>query len=206
MHVLDFAPMWSPATHALSVTLPVALDLAEARGLTGREVLTALIKGIEIQGWLREASGQYTPDVLKFHPPGLVGPMGAVAVASHLLRLDPKRMANAFGIAGSRAGSLFSNVGTMTKSTHCGQAAAMGLLGFGHGGGEAMAVELGIPFIGRIPIYQPIREGSDAGVPLMISEPESPAARAFMAAAERTAAQVSIASYNRPTIQLTVVK
>jgi ATP-binding protein involved in chromosome partitioning len=77
---------------------------------------------------------------------------------------------------------------------------------FGHGGGEAMAAELGVPFVGRIPIYQPIREGSDAGVPLMISEPDSPAARAFMSAAERTAAQVSIASYNRPTIPLTVVR
>jgi ATP-binding protein involved in chromosome partitioning len=77
---------------------------------------------------------------------------------------------------------------------------------FGHGGGETMAAELGIPFIGRIPIYQPIREGSDAGVPLMISEPDSPAAKAFTAAAERTAAQVSIASYNRPTIPLTVMK
>jgi ATP-binding protein involved in chromosome partitioning len=77
---------------------------------------------------------------------------------------------------------------------------------FGHGGGERMATELGIPFVGRVPIYQPIREGSDSGVPLMIAEPESPAARAFMAAAERTAAQVSIASYSRPTIQLTVVK
>jgi ATP-binding protein involved in chromosome partitioning len=77
---------------------------------------------------------------------------------------------------------------------------------FGRGGGEQMAAEMGIPFIGRIPIYQPIREGGDTGVPLMISEPESPAARAFMAAAERTAAQVSIASYKRPTIPLTVVR
>ncbi len=77
---------------------------------------------------------------------------------------------------------------------------------FGHGGGEQLAADLGIPFVGRLPIYQPIREGSDAGVPLMISEPDSPAGRAFIAAAERTAAQVSIASYNRPTIQLTVVK
>src|SRR5213083_384772 len=77
---------------------------------------------------------------------------------------------------------------------------------FGHGGGERLAAELGAPFVGRIPIYQPIREGSDSGVPLMISEPESPAGRALMAAAERTAAQVSIASYNRPTIQLTVMK
>src|SRR6266849_4861590 len=77
---------------------------------------------------------------------------------------------------------------------------------FGHGGGEQMAADLGVPFVGRIPIYQPIREGSDSGVPLMISEPDSPAGRALVAAAERTAAQVSIASYNRPTIQLTVVK
>jgi ATP-binding protein involved in chromosome partitioning len=78
---------------------------------------------------------------------------------------------------------------------------------FGHGGGEKMAAELGIPFLGRIPIYQPIREGSDAGVPLMISEPDSPASRAFMAAAEQMAAQISLASYNRSTtIPLTVVR
>jgi ATP-binding protein involved in chromosome partitioning len=77
---------------------------------------------------------------------------------------------------------------------------------FGHGGGELMAAELNVPFLGRIPIYQPIREGSDTGVPLVIAEPDSPAAAAFVAAAERTAAQVSIASYNRPTIPLTIVR
>ena len=78
---------------------------------------------------------------------------------------------------------------------------------FGHGGGERMAAELALPFLGRVPIYQPIREGSDAGVPLMISEPDSPAAQAFISAAERAAAQVSIASFNRPaTIPLTVVR
>jgi ATP-binding protein involved in chromosome partitioning len=70
---------------------------------------------------------------------------------------------------------------------------------FGHGGGERMAEQLGIPFLGGIPIYQPIRVGSDTGVPLVISEPDSPASRAFMAAAERTAAQLSIASFNRKT-------
>jgi ATP-binding protein involved in chromosome partitioning len=78
---------------------------------------------------------------------------------------------------------------------------------FGHGGGEQMAGELGVPFIGRIPIYQPIREGGDSGVPLTISEPDSAASRAFMGAAERMAAQVSLASYNRATtIPLTVVR
>ena len=77
----------------------------------------------------------------------------------------------------------------------------------GRGGGEQMAAELDVPFLGRVPIYQPIREGGDRGVPLMISEPESPAAQAFMVVAERTAAQLSIASYNRPnTIPLTIVR
>lgn len=66
---------------------------------------------------------------------------------------------------------------------------------FGHGGGEALASALSVPFLGRLPLYQPIREGSDSGVPLIISEPGSPAARAFMKVAERTAAQVSIAAH-----------
>jgi 2-methylcitrate dehydratase PrpD len=127
MHVLDFEPMWSPATHALSTTLPVALALGEARGLAGREVLTALVKGIEIQGRLREASGQFVPEELQFHPPGLVGPMGAAVAAAHMLQLDGKQLQHALGIAASRAGSVFSNAGTMTKSTHCGQAASLGL-------------------------------------------------------------------------------
>ena len=78
---------------------------------------------------------------------------------------------------------------------------------FGRGGGEQMAADLKVPFLGRVPIYQPIREGGDAGVPLMISEPDSPASRAFVAVAEQTAAQLSIASYNKPaTIPLTIVR
>jgi ATP-binding protein involved in chromosome partitioning len=77
---------------------------------------------------------------------------------------------------------------------------------FGRGGGEQMASDLRLAFLGRIPIYQPIREGSDSGVPLVVSEPDSPSARAFMAVAEQTAAQISIASYARPTIPLTVVR
>ena len=66
---------------------------------------------------------------------------------------------------------------------------------FGHGGGQKMAEDLGVPFLGRIPIYQPIREGSDSGVPLVMSEPSSPAGKAFIATAERVAAEISIASY-----------
>src|SRR5450759_4991526 len=127
MHVLDFEPMWSPANHALSTTLAGVLALAEARGAMGREVLTALVKGVEMQGWIRQASGQFEASTSRFHPPGAVGPLGAAVAAGHILKLDPDRLAHAIGIAASRAGSLLANAGTMTKSTHCGHASALGL-------------------------------------------------------------------------------
>jgi ATP-binding protein involved in chromosome partitioning len=69
---------------------------------------------------------------------------------------------------------------------------------FGKGGGEVLATELSVPFLGRIPIYEPIRIGGDTGVPITVGEPQSPAARAFRSAAEQLAAQLSIASYKRP--------
>ncbi|HXW04844.1 MAG TPA: Mrp/NBP35 family ATP-binding protein [Vicinamibacterales bacterium] len=75
---------------------------------------------------------------------------------------------------------------------------------FGKGGGETLAAELSIAFLGRIPIDEPIRIGGDTGVPIAIGAPKSAASRAFRAAAERLAAQLSIASYRRP-IPLTPV-
>ena len=77
---------------------------------------------------------------------------------------------------------------------------------FGKGGGEALAAELGVPFLGRVPLYQPIRIGGDTGVPITIGEPDSPAARAFRTAAERLAAQLSIASYAKRPIPLMQVR
>jgi ATP-binding protein involved in chromosome partitioning len=66
---------------------------------------------------------------------------------------------------------------------------------FGRGGGERLAESMNVPFLGRVPIYEPIRVGGDTGVPIVIGEPESPAAVALMNVASRAAAQVSIASY-----------
>jgi ATP-binding protein involved in chromosome partitioning len=71
---------------------------------------------------------------------------------------------------------------------------------FGRGGGQRLAEELGIPFLGSIPISEPLREGGDTGRPIMLTDPASPAAKAFMAVAERTAAQVSIQSFKSPSI------
>ena len=65
---------------------------------------------------------------------------------------------------------------------------------FGHGGGEEAAGQLGVPFLGRLPLYQPIRVGGDRGIPLVIAEPDSIATRAFVSLAEQTVAQIAIAA------------
>lgn len=126
-HVLDFEPMWSPPTHAISPTVPVAFALAEAHGLTGKDIIAAVAKGLEIQGRLQYAGDQYVPEDLKFHPPGVAGVLGSAVVAADLLRLDALGLRHAIGLAASRAGALLANVGSMTKATHCGNAAASGL-------------------------------------------------------------------------------
>jgi ATP-binding protein involved in chromosome partitioning len=62
---------------------------------------------------------------------------------------------------------------------------------FGFGGGEQIAASLDVPFLGRLPVYQPISLGSDRGIPIVIAEPDSAAGRAFGQVAERIALQVA---------------
>jgi ATP-binding protein involved in chromosome partitioning len=76
---------------------------------------------------------------------------------------------------------------------------------FGQGGGERLAGELMVPFLGSIPLYAPVRTAGDEGVPIVIGAPQSPPAIAIMAAAERVAQQVSIASFSRRAIPLQAV-
>ncbi len=137
MHVLDFEPMWNPANHSLSTALSAILALAEAaerRGEPlpgpaplGERLLLALAVGIETQARLRLSSGQFEPGELTFHPPGVVGSIGAAAACGLLLGLEPAALTHALGIAASRAGGLQGNIGSHTKSLHCGQSAASGL-------------------------------------------------------------------------------
>jgi ATP-binding protein involved in chromosome partitioning len=51
---------------------------------------------------------------------------------------------------------------------------------FGHGGGKAEAERQGAPFLGEVPIFTEIREGSDRGIPVVVARPEHPAAMVFM--------------------------
>ncbi|WP_433851892.1 iron-sulfur cluster carrier protein ApbC [Stenotrophomonas nitritireducens] len=56
---------------------------------------------------------------------------------------------------------------------------------FGEGGGQRMAVQYGVPLLGSLPLEIGIREQGDAGMPIVAAAPESAAAKAYVAAAQR---------------------
>ncbi len=72
--------------------------------------------------------------------------------------------------------------------THCGQRDDI----FGNGGARLTAERLGLPFLGEIPLATRIRTASDDGRPVVLTEPDSDLAKAFIHVAEQLAAQVSI--------------
>jgi ATP-binding protein involved in chromosome partitioning len=66
---------------------------------------------------------------------------------------------------------------------------------FGHGGARAAAEELGLEFLGEVPLDQQTREGADTGAPISHSAPDSPQAAAFMQIAEKLAARCSVQAF-----------
>ena len=71
---------------------------------------------------------------------------------------------------------------------HCGERTDI----FGQGGGQRMAQEMGIPFLGEVLIDTRVRSGGDEGQPILTAAPDAPAALAFEAVAGKVAAQISI--------------
>ena len=60
---------------------------------------------------------------------------------------------------------------------------------FGHGGAQAAAERIGMPFLGEVPLHMAIRETSDGGKPVVATDPEGPEAKAFRAIAQTILAQ-----------------
>lgn len=61
---------------------------------------------------------------------------------------------------------------------------------FGHGGARAEAMRLGVPFLGEVPLEMTIRETSDAGRPVVATDPDGPHARIYREIAARTLVEV----------------
>lgn len=74
---------------------------------------------------------------------------------------------------------------------------------FGEGGGRKLAEQYGVPFLGSIPLGMDVREGGDKGVPVVVSQPDSPQSKAFQQVAEEVARQVSIEALKPELVVLT---
>ena len=63
---------------------------------------------------------------------------------------------------------------------------------FGAGGGEDLAAERGLPFLGRTPMQASVRRGGDEGRPAVVEDTQSAAGRAFLQLAQQVAARISV--------------
>ena len=127
-HTFDFDD-----THLKTIIHPAGpvasavLALAEHSGASGRELIDALVLGIDVS--CRVGNAMY-PDHYDrgWHITGSTGMLGAAAACARLLKLDVQKTAMALGIAASQPIGMREQFGTMTKPFHPGGAARAGLM------------------------------------------------------------------------------
>ncbi|MDB5540456.1 MAG: 2-methylcitrate dehydratase [Devosia sp.] len=127
-HVLDYDD-----THLKTIIHPAGpvasaiLAVSESRNISGRDFLTALVVGIEVE--CRIGNSVY-PDHYDrgWHITGTTGVFGAAAATGRLLGLDHQQMTWALGIAATQSSGLREMFGTMCKSFHPGRAAQNGAM------------------------------------------------------------------------------
>lgn len=114
--------------HTGSVLLPPALALAQTQGLSGRELILALVAGYEVA--VRVGMAVMPTHYRYWHSTATNGTFGAAACAAKALRFDADAVQRTLGLAGTQAAGLntFFESGDMTKSIHPGKAAFNGVL------------------------------------------------------------------------------
>jgi 2-methylcitrate dehydratase PrpD len=127
-HTFDFDD-----THLKTIIHPAGpvasalLALAEHAGATGRELVDALVIGIDVA--CRVGNAMYPEHYDRgWHITGSTGTLGAAAACARLLKLDTQKTAMALGIAASQPVGMREQFGTMTKPFHPGAAARAGLM------------------------------------------------------------------------------
>jgi 2-methylcitrate dehydratase PrpD len=114
--------------HASAVVLPAVLAAAQRYRLTGADLLRGYVVGSELMCRLALVA----PTAIHragFHPTAVIGALGAAAGVGACLRLSPRQLTDALGIAGSMASGIIEYLaeGTWTKRLHAGWAAQAGL-------------------------------------------------------------------------------
>jgi 2-methylcitrate dehydratase PrpD len=114
--------------HAGAVVVPAVMAMAEQEKLSGARALIGIAVGVET---ICRLSLVVPKAVHKsgFHPTAVFGALAAAAGVGAALQLDPRRLVNALGIAGSMAGGIIEYLadGSWTKHMHPGWAAQSGL-------------------------------------------------------------------------------
>jgi len=76
---------------------------------------------------------------------------------------------------------------------------------FGEGGGQELADELDVPLLGKVPLTMPLREQADSGLPLVLEDPDDPAAQAIRHVARGLIAMTPDAPFELPVLPLVEV-
>jgi 2-methylcitrate dehydratase PrpD len=132
-HAFELDSLTKPdsGSHPGATVFTAALAVAQDRGLSGRDLLAALVAGSEVMFRVGHAT-KHSNEARGFHAPGTTGPFGAATAAGRLMGLDTEKMTNALGVAGSCAGGLLefahAGNGAMVKRLHMGRAAEGGVL------------------------------------------------------------------------------
>ncbi len=114
---------------------------------------------------------------------------GAVIVTTpqDIALLDARRAITMFGEVGVPVLGIIENMSYFI-CPHCNKKTEI----FSHGGGEKTSERYKVPLLGHIPLDIKIREGGDAGKPIVIAEPDSEHSKAFVEIACATASRVSV--------------
>ncbi len=113
--------------HPAGPVASAVLALAETQGASGRDVIDALVLGIDVS--CRVGNMMYPEHYDRgWHITGSTGMLGAAAACARLLKLDAQKTQMALGIAASQPVGMREQFGTMTKPFHPGGAARAGLM------------------------------------------------------------------------------
>jgi 2-methylcitrate dehydratase PrpD len=113
-------------THPTTPVLAAALAVGEQEKISGNELVSAYILGVEVECRIADAihPRHYQSG---FHSTATMGGLGAAMAVGKILRLKHEQLIRALGIAASMASGLRENFGTMTKPLHAGRAAENGV-------------------------------------------------------------------------------
>lgn len=126
---VNVCDVYRPAhCHMTPVVVPPAMAVAERDHLSGKDLITGLVAGLETACRIGSAINFEAFRERGWHSPGVIGPFGGAAAVGRLLNLDTADQLNALGLAGSQSAGTIAQWGTPTIKFHQARGSVSGLL------------------------------------------------------------------------------